>query len=386
MAKQRVIFFDVGNTLLFPNRAKMLAPISSDRHPTLEQWQALERRTKTEFDQRMQGGGIDHSFWWTFHTYLLQDLGEDASVRDSLVENTQNSANWDQILPGTRDALTRIGQNFRIAVISNADGGIQRVLARCGIADCFENIIDSGILGVEKPRPEIFEVALKAMKTRAEESLRLTMAWARRSLDHFHAHRDEVLWRDEFGGQTQSLFGIVQGGMYHDLRRESAERLVEMNFDGYAIGGLSVGEPRELTLEVISEVLPLLPKDKPRYVMGVGYPDEIEQYARMGVDMMDCVLPTRAARHGLLFTSQGRVNIKNKQYAEDQGPADPACNCMVCRRYSRAYLRHLIQCGEPLAGTLNTIHNLAYYLGIMERVRKDLAPAPADVATTPFRS
>ncbi len=113
--------------------------------------------------------------------------------------------------------------------------------------------------------------------------------------------------------------------MYHDLRRESAERLVEMDFDGYAIGGLSVGEPRELTLEVIREVLPLLPKDKPRYVMGVGYPDEIEQYARMGVDMMDCVLPTRAARHGLLFTSQGRVNIKNKQYAEDQGPADPAC-------------------------------------------------------------
>jgi queuine tRNA-ribosyltransferase len=223
-----------------------------------------------------------------------------------------------------------------------------------------------------------------ADRARAEESLRLTMAWAQRSLDHFRAHQDEVPWfkdprsqdRDlghPIEGRSQSLFGIVQGGMYHDLRRESAERLVEMEFDGYAIGGLSVGEPRELTLDVIREVLPLLPKDKPRYVMGVGYPDEIEQYARMGVDMMDCVLPTRAARHGLLFTSQGRVNIKNKQYAEDQGPADPECNCMVCRRYSRAYLRHLIQCGEPLAGTLNTIHNLAYYLGIMRRVRADLA-------------
>jgi len=213
-----------------------------------------------------------------------------------------------------------------------------------------------------------------ADRNRAQESLRLTMAWARRSLDHFRAHRDEVVWREELGGRTQSLFGIVQGGVYTDLRRESAERLVEMGFDGYAIGGLSVGEPRELTLEVVNAVLPLLPPDKPRYVMGVGYPDEIEAYARMGVDMMDCVLPTRAARHGLLFTSEGRLNIKNKRYSEDQGPPDPACDCMVCRRYSRAYLRHLMQCGEPLSGTLNTIHNLAYYLGIMQRVRESLHP------------
>ena len=224
-----------------------------------------------------------------------------------------------------------------------------------------------------------------ADRNRAEESLRLTMAWARRSLDHFRAHRDEVVWRDNLGvprvpgtwgpgneSPTQSLFGIVQGGTYNDLRRESAERLVEMDFDGYAIGGLSVGEPRELTMQTIAEVLPLLPADKPRYLMGVGYPDEIEQYARMGVDMMDCVLPTRAARHGLLFTSEGRLNIKGKIYAEDQGPPDPNCSCMVCRRYSRAYLRHLMHSGEALSGTLNSIHNLAYYLGIMERVRKSL--------------
>jgi queuine tRNA-ribosyltransferase len=236
-----------------------------------------------------------------------------------------------------------------------------------------------------------------ADRARAEESLRLTMAWARRSLDHFRAHRHEVPWRDQQTGheqrkrvppvpgtwgpgndlshpeeRTQSLFGILQGGMHRDLRRECAERLVEMDFDGYAIGGLSVGEPRELTLEMIAEVLPLLPKDKPRYVMGVGYPDEIEQYARMGVDMMDCVLPTRAARHALLFTSEGRLNIKNKQFAEDQSPPDPACQCPVCRRYSRAYLRHLVQAGEPLSGTLNSIHNLAYYLGIMQRVRTSL--------------
>ncbi len=223
-----------------------------------------------------------------------------------------------------------------------------------------------------------------ADRNRAEESLRLTMAWAQRSLDHFRAHRHEVPWQEQPrvppvsnlrpGNEppTQSLFGIVQGGMYRDLRRQSAERLVEMDFDGYAIGGLSVGEPRDLTLEVISEVLPLLPADKPRYVMGVGYPDEIEQYARMGVDMMDCVLPTRAARHGLLFTSEGRLNIKGKRFAEDQGPPDPACDCMVCSRYSRAYLRHLMQAGEALSGTLNTIHNLAYYLGIMKRVRASI--------------
>jgi queuine tRNA-ribosyltransferase len=214
-----------------------------------------------------------------------------------------------------------------------------------------------------------------AERSRAEESLRLTMAWARRSLDHHRAHRHGVPWRLDFPDREQSLFGIVQGGMYTDLRRQCAERLVEMDFDGYAIGGLSVGEPRELTLEMIAEVLPLLPPDKPRYVMGVGYPDEIERYARMGVDMMDCVLPTRAARHALLFTSEGRINIKNKQYAEDQNPPDPNCNCPVCRRYTRAYLRHLMQAGEGLSGTLNSIHNLAYYLGIMQRVRANLETA-----------
>jgi len=213
-----------------------------------------------------------------------------------------------------------------------------------------------------------------ADRSRAEESLRLTMAWARRSLDHFRAHRGEAPWSGELEGKTQSLFGIVQGGTYKDLRRESAERLIEMDFDGYAIGGLSVGEPREMTLETIAEVLPLLPAGKPRYLMGVGYPDEIEMYARMGVDMMDCVLPTRAARHGLLFTSEGRLNIKARRYAEDQGPPDPACACPVCRRYSRAYLRHLMQAGEALSATLNTIHNLAYYLCIMERVRESLHP------------
>jgi putative hydrolase of the HAD superfamily len=171
MAERRVIFFDVGNTLLFPNRAKMLAPISSNRHPTLEQWQALERRTKKEFDEGMLSGRVDHGFWFTFHTYLLEQLGEPLTVRDALVANTQNSGNWDQIPPGTREALCRIAKRFRIAVISNADGGIERILARCGIADCFKSITDSGIVGVEKPRREIFEAALNAMQARPDESL-----------------------------------------------------------------------------------------------------------------------------------------------------------------------------------------------------------------------
>jgi queuine tRNA-ribosyltransferase len=207
---------------------------------------------------------------------------------------------------------------------------------------------------------------------RTRESMGLTHAWAQRSKDHFEANKEKVPWFEALGGKTQSLFGIVQGGMYADLRKESAERLVEMDFPGYAIGGLSVGEPRELTREIIAETLPFLPKDKPRYVMGVGYPDEIVEYAGMGVDMMDCVLPTRAARHGLIFTSEGRLNIKNRRFAEDEGPLDPECHCMVCERYSRAYLRHLMASQEPLAAVLNTLHNLAFYLDTMQKLRDRL--------------
>lgn len=211
-----------------------------------------------------------------------------------------------------------------------------------------------------------------ADRERARHSLETTLRWAERSKRHFEAHKHERPWDGAFEGAMPSLFGIVQGGMYPDLRRECAERLVEMDFPGYAIGGLSVGEPRELTREIIAATLPLLPADKPRYVMGVGYPDEIAEYAAMGVDMMDCVLPTRAARHGLLFTSEGRLNIKNRKYADDQRPPDPACGCMVCARYSRAYLRHLMTAQEPLAAVLNTLHNLAFYLDTMRRVRAEI--------------
>ena len=207
-----------------------------------------------------------------------------------------------------------------------------------------------------------------AGRDRARESMEMTARWARRSKDYFDSHKQEVPWAQELG-QSQFLFGIVQGGMYPHLRQESAESLLELDFPGYAIGGLSVGEPRELTREIIASTLPLLPKDKPRYVMGVGYPEEIVEYAAMGVDMMDCVLPTRAARHGLLFTSEGRINIKNARFARDQQPPDPNCRCMVCSRYTRAYLRHLFVSAEALAAVLNTIHNLSHYLDTMRTVR-----------------
>jgi queuine tRNA-ribosyltransferase len=161
--------------------------------------------------------------------------------------------------------------------------------------------------------------------------------------------------------------------MFPELRAECAARLVEMGFPGYAIGGLSVGEPRELTYEMVARTVECLPCDKPRYVMGVGTPEEIIQYARLGIDMMDCVMPTRAARHGLLFTSEGRINIKGARHAQDHGPLDPRCQCRVCTRYSRAYLRHLYACNEILAQVLNTVHNLAYYLDTMRRVRQSIS-------------
>lgn len=216
---------------------------------------------------------------------------------------------------------------------------------------------------------------------RTRDSMGLTHAWAARSLEYWTAHRQEVPWADALGGKHQALFGIVQGGMYKDLRRESAERLVAMDFPGYAIGGLAVGEPREVTREMIAHTLEFLPEDKPRYVMGVGYPDEIEEYARMGVDMMDCVLPTRAGRHGLLFLREDpadrgsrvvRLNIKREDNRLSPGPIDEGCACPVCRRYSRAYLRHLFASGEPLGATLNSVHNLHFYLETMERVRGEL--------------
>lgn len=224
--------------------------------------------------------------------------------------------------------------------------------------------------------------------SRARGSMELTLRWAARCKNYFEEHKYEVPWAAELrsggrtnasapsrtraasaAGATQALFGIVQGGMDAGLRCESAARTIDIGFPGYAIGGLSVGEPRELTCDIVLSTLEHLPADRPRYLMGVGTPEEIAQYAQAGVDMMDCVLPTRAARHGLLFTSEGKVSIKQARYAQDESALDPACACRVCQRYSRAYLRHLYASNELLAQVLNTVHNLHYYLATMRTVR-----------------
>jgi queuine tRNA-ribosyltransferase len=196
----------------------------------------------------------------------------------------------------------------------------------------------------------------------ARQSMLRTVRWAKNSFDHYRRH--------SAAGTGGALFPIVQGSMFADLRRDCARLLTEIDADGYAIGGLSVGEPRPLSLEMVEATAPELPRDKPRYVMGVGAPEELASYVARGMDMMDCVMPSRNARNGCLFTSKGKVIIKHARYKEDAGPVDESCGCPVCGRYSRAYLRHLFQAGEILYSTLATIHNLYYYLDIMLRIRE----------------
>jgi queuine tRNA-ribosyltransferase len=203
-----------------------------------------------------------------------------------------------------------------------------------------------------------------APREKAEAALNSTTAWAKRARTFF-------LERARNNGDLpQWQFGIVQGATFADLRRESARQLIDLDFPGYAVGGLAVGEPHETTCEMAAEVTALLPRDRPRYLMGVGRPEQIADYVALGVDMMDCVLPTRAARHACLYTSEGRVLIKNARYAQDQRPIDSNCSCSVCRRYTRAYLRHLFAAGELTAAILATHHNVHFYLDIMRRIRE----------------
>ena len=203
-----------------------------------------------------------------------------------------------------------------------------------------------------------------APRDRAEAALKRTTEWAKRSREYFlkQANRN--------GELAQWQFGIAQGATFADLRRESAKQLLELEFPGYAVGGLAVGEPHELTCEMTAEVTALLPQGRPRYLMGVGKPEQIADYVALGIDMMDCVLPTRAARHACLYTSEGRVLIKNARYADDQRPIDQNCECSVCRRYTRAYLRHLFAAGELTAAILATHHNVHFYLDIMRQIRE----------------
>ena len=204
-----------------------------------------------------------------------------------------------------------------------------------------------------------------ATHDRTRESLERTLRWAKRGREHFAGRRAPAITNP---GQVQ--FGIIQGGTYPDLRRQSADQTVGIGFDAYAIGGLSVGEPIPLMYDITEQTAQWMPADTPRYLMGVGTPVDLVECAARGIDMFDCVLPTRNARNGQLFTSTGRLNIKNAEYAEDERPIDEACACYTCRHFSRAYLRHLFHAGEMTSGTLNTLHNLHFYLDTMRRVRE----------------
>ena len=216
------------------------------------------------------------------------------------------------------------------------------------------------------PYPATREAALK--------SLEMTAAWARRSkerLTELHGDKKEA----ERAGirivnSSQALFGINQGSIFTDLRERSLEGLLEIGFDGYAIGGLSVGEEKSAMFDVVSEIAPRLPEDKPRYLMGVGTPEDIVNAVSCGVDMFDCVMPTRNARNGSLFTSRGKINVKNARYKSDERPVDEGCECPVCSRYSRAYLRHLYMSGEILGSVLSSLHNVCFYLDTMARIRQ----------------
>lgn len=193
----------------------------------------------------------------------------------------------------------------------------------------------------------------------AEKSLALTTSWAKIS-------------RTAQKKGQQALFGIVQGGFHHALRKRALEELESIGFDGYALGGLSVGEPRELMYDVVSEIAPLMPAGHPRYLMGVGAVDDIIHSVGQGIDMFDCVIPTRSARHGLLFTNEKKVVIRNARYRQDENPIDNSCDCYTCRNYTRAYLRHLFTSGEITAMILGTIHNIRFYMRLMERIRTEI--------------
>ena len=212
-----------------------------------------------------------------------------------------------------------------------------------------------------------------ASREDAALSMQRSLRWARRCRERFTGLPAPERGDLQVSNPGQAQFGIVQGGVFQDLRDESAAGTVDIGFEGYAIGGLSVGEPVEVMYAVTEQTARQLPADRPRYLMGAGTPEDLVESVARGIDMFDCVMPTRNARNGQLFTSEGRINIKNARYAEDDRPLDPACGCYTCRHHSRAYLRHLYLAGEMTAGALNTLHNLSFYLDTMRRIRDAIA-------------
>jgi queuine tRNA-ribosyltransferase len=216
-------------------------------------------------------------------------------------------------------------------------------------------------------------LAHPASEDAARASMERTLRWACRGRDRFLALRDGLVPHVQVSNPGQAQFGIVQGSVFPGLREQSARQTVEIGFEAYAIGGLSVGEPPAVMYDMVSRTTPCLPEDRPRYLMGTGTPEDLVESVARGIDLFDCVLPTRNARNGQLFTSVGRINIKNARYAEDDRPLDPACGCYTCRTCSRAYLRHLFQAGEINSSTLNTLHNLHFYLDTLRQIREAIA-------------
>ncbi len=288
-------------------------------------------------------GGLHRFMHWE-HPLLTDSGGFQVFSLNSLVKVSEEGVEFKSHLDGSRHFIT---PEKAIAIQEALGADIIMCLDEC------------------TPYPASHE--------EAECSLQRTLKWSRRC-------------RESHRASHQALFGIVQGGMYSDLRRKGVEVLVEIGFDGYALGGLSVGENKESMTRVIGETAPLLPENLPRYVMGLGMPGDMIEAVREGVDMFDCVLPTRNARNGMLFTRSGKMAIKNAKYAEDPSPIEPGCPCYTCRNYSRAYLRHLYFAEEILAFRLNTIHNLHFYLTFMREMRQAIAEDRLDGFIQDFNS
>ncbi|MBF0572970.1 MAG: tRNA guanosine(34) transglycosylase Tgt [Desulfamplus sp.] len=316
----------------------------------------------------------------TYHLYLRP--GCDVI---SHIKGLHKFMNWD------RPILTDSGgfQFFSLAKLAKfSDEGVSFQSHIDGSSHKFtpEKAVEiQAILGSDIMMSLDWCIGHPATKSESLEALNKTTKWAKRGLDFWRSKCLEATSSSSLSslsspsllpksayGLPNSLFGIVQGGMYKELRAISAEQLIELDFPGYAVGGLSVGEPTELMYEIAQHTVPLLPSDKPRYVMGVGTPENLIEMVAMGVDMFDCVMPSRNARNGQLFTEQGTINISNAGFKLDSDPIDKNCGCYTCKSYSRAYLRHLYKSRELLAYRLNTIHNLHFYLNLMKQIRKSI--------------